>query len=45
VLAGTTACPFCDGDVEALASAHAERLRAARKLSARLRRRLKQVNV
>jgi radical SAM protein with 4Fe4S-binding SPASM domain len=44
VHADTRVCPFCDGDVDALAAAYAERLRAARKLSRRLRRRLRQVD-
>jgi Y-X(10)_GDL-associated radical SAM protein len=45
VLVDTTACPFCGGDVESLASAHAERLRAARRLSSRLRRRLRRIDL
>ena len=45
VFADTATCPFCAGDVNALAAAYHDRLRAARKLSQRLRKRLKQVNI
>lgn len=45
VLADTVTCPFCAGDVKALAVAYQDKLRAARKLSQRLRRRLKQINL
>jgi radical SAM protein with 4Fe4S-binding SPASM domain len=45
VLADTVTCPFCAGDVNALAVDYEDRLLAARKLSQRLRRRLKQVNL
>ena len=44
VFADTVTCPFCAGDVNALAAAYHDRLRAARKLSQRLRKRLKQIN-
>ena len=45
VFADTVTCPFCTGDINALAAAYHDRLRAARKLSQRLRKRLKRINI